>query len=197
MSPEDRVAEILDFTAELVSSQGVASLSVEKIGKAAGISKSLVYSYFPSITELLQALHHREMKSLRAKQFQAAERANTLEQLVRGITHEYLTYIEERGMLIYRLQSEPSVAIAGGPTDYSLDTSVKYLADMLAKLFDLPPEVAEPAVEISFGLPDAAGRYLDEKKCDKQTIEDITVAMIIGSITAIKDDFDVKFKPLR
>ncbi|TQV78775.1 hypothetical protein FKG94_12195 [Exilibacterium tricleocarpae] len=57
---------------------------------------------------------------------------------------------------------------------------------------EVPMRQARPAVDISFGLPAAAGCYLDEKKADRQTIEDIIVTMTTGSITAIKEGFDVK-----
>lgn len=197
LSPEARTAEILDYTADIVAQEGVAAVSVEKIGKAAGISKSAVYSYFPSTRDLLQALYTRELKALRRRQSEAAERADTLEQMVRFVTHAYLTYIQEKGLLIYRLQSEPSVAEVGGPTDFSRNAAVSYLAEIMHKNFNLPLSIAVPAVDISFGLPDAAGRYLDANHSDLQLIEDITVAMIIASIMAVVDGYDVKFKPIR
>lgn len=197
LSPEARTLEILEHTAKIVSNEGVAAVSMDKISKAVGISKSLVYSYFPSTTELLKELYSREMRLLRKLQNDAAVNANTLEQLVRQVTHVYLNYIEEKGLLIYRLQSEPSLAEIGGPSDFGKDQSVKFLADIMNKSFDIPMSIAIPTIDISFGLPDAAGRYLDQKKADKQTIEDITVAMILGSISAIKDGFDFKFKPIR
>lgn len=196
-SPEARASEILDHAARIVSTEGVAGVSMEKIGKAAEISKSLVYSYFPSTTELLKELYAREMKSLRSLQAEAAKNANSLEQLVRQVTHVYLNYIEENGLLIYRLQSEPSLANVDGPSYYDKDGAVRYLAEILCKLFDIPMSLALPTIDISFGLPDAAGRYLDENHADRQTVEDITVAMILGSIMAVKDSYDVKFKPIK
>jgi AcrR family transcriptional regulator len=197
LSPEARISEILDHTAVIVSSEGVAAVSMEKIGKAAGISKSLVYSYFPSITDLLKKLLHRELKELRAKQTEAAENADTFEQLVRAVTRVYLLHIEERGLIIYRLLSEPSVAEGAGPTHYGREAAVHYLADIVHKVFDLPMHVAIAATDISFGLPDAAGHFLDRKKADRQMIEDLTVSMIIGSVKMVKENYDVMFKPIR
>ncbi|BFM18491.1 hypothetical protein R50073_46740 [Maricurvus nonylphenolicus] len=197
LSPEARIAEILDHAAAIVSSEGVAAVSMERVGKEAGISKSLVYSYFPSNTELLKALLQRELQELRRKQTRASLRAETFEQMVRGITREYLAHIEQRGLLIYRLQSEPSVSGGGAITDYGRDASVQYLAEIVHRVFDIPMSIAVPATDISFGLPDAAGNYLDEKKADRQTVEDITVAMIIGSVKALKDNYEVSFKPIR
>jgi hypothetical protein len=56
--------------------------------------------------------------------------------------------------------------------------------------------VAVPAMDISFGLPAAAGHYLIRHDVSRQTIEDITVTMIIGSVEALKQKYDTALKPL-
>ena len=76
LAPEERRSLILDHTAEIVARDGVAQLSIEGIGRAAGVSKSLVYAYFPNLTALLSDLYGREMRRLRKQQMQAAETAN-------------------------------------------------------------------------------------------------------------------------
>jgi AcrR family transcriptional regulator len=196
LSPEQREQEILKYTASVVSQKGVFAVSIEQIGKALGISKSTVYAYFPSTTDLLQALYKQEMKSLRAAQHKAVLNAATLEQLVRGVTNEYLNYINEKGLLISRLQSDPSLSDVGGLTEYGRDVAVNYLAEVISKTFDIPMALATPAVDISFGLPEAAGQCLNRKVTDKKTIEDLTVTMILASIQAIKDGYDLKLKPI-
>jgi hypothetical protein len=57
--------------------------------------------------------------------------------------------------------------------------------------------VAYPAADISFGMPAAAGHYIIRHDVNRQTIEDITVAMIIGSIDGVKRNYDTAFKPLK
>jgi len=196
-SPEKRKALILDHTAEIVAREGVAQLSVERIGKAAGISKSLVYAYFPNLTELLRALYQREMRRLRRAQAAAADSAGTFEELVRSITHVYLSYIDSRGLLIERLQAEPSVSEMHDPTDYGRDKAVDYLTDIVVRHFELPREIARAATDISFGLPASAGSYLYRHELDLKTLEDVTVAMIIGSIMNLKSEFMIRRQPLR
>ncbi|MFM5894471.1 MAG: TetR/AcrR family transcriptional regulator [Novosphingobium sp.] len=196
LDPATRRALILDHTAEIVAREGVAQLSVEHIGKEAGISKSLVYAYFPNLTELLRELYQREMKQIRRAQAAAAGSAVTFEDLVRSITHAYLTYMDQRGLLIERLQAEPSVSEAHDPTEYSRDRAVDYLAEIVAKHFDLPEDVARAATDISFGLPASAGAYLQRREIDLATLEDITVAMILGSISNLKNEFMLRRKQI-
>ncbi|GAB5379615.1 MAG: hypothetical protein Alis3KO_30110 [Aliiglaciecola sp.] len=197
LSPEVRKNLILDSAAEVVEAEGVSALSMDKLGKAAGISKSLVYAYFPSTKELLQTLLRREHKRLRKLQNDAVHSAETFEQLVRRMTKTYLTYMDERGLILDRLAAEPSLAEQGDPTEYGREAAVEYLAIMINENFGIDMDVALPAVDISFGMPAAAGHYLTRHEVSRQTIEDITVAMIIGSIEAVRNKYETSLKTLK
>ena len=196
-SPAVRRQMILDETAKIVASDGIAQISMEQVGKEAGVSKALIYNYFNNVTELLSELLERELKALRRLQAEAAEKAETFEELVRGITHQYLKYIDKRGLIIERLQSEPSLSKHGDPTDYGRQAAVDYLANIVSKHFDLPIEFARAATDISFGLPASAGGYLLRSNMDRQEIEDLTVSMIIGTMVSARNDYLAKQQKLR
>ena len=68
LAPEARQSLILDHAAEIVARDGVSALSMDSIGREAGISKSLVYNYFPNTTDLLRQLLQREWRRLRRLQ---------------------------------------------------------------------------------------------------------------------------------
>lgn len=190
LSPLERQQSILDHTANIVTSEGISAVSMERVGREAGISKSLVYVYFPSQTDLLRALLIRELKTLRLRQKAAAESAKTFEQVVRNVTHVYLAYIKERGLLLQRLQHEPSLAKGqANPTDYGRDSAVHFLAQMVAQYFDLPLKIAKPATDISFGLPATAGQYWDRHDIAFEVLEDLTITMILGSVQAVADRY--------
>lgn len=188
---------ILDHAAQLIADEGVSAVSMERLGKRAGISKALVYNYYPSVTGLMHELLNREFRYLRKLQFEAAESADTLEQLIRRVTNVYLSYIKEHGLLLERLMAEPAVTNYSDPTKYARDGAVEYLAEILSANFGIDMEIAVPVVDISYGLPAAAGQYLIHHDTDIQTIEDITVTMIIGSIEAIQKKYDISLKHLR
>ena len=197
LSPERRKDLILDQVADIVASEGVSSLSMDRIGREAGISKSLVYAYFPTIKDILKTLLRREYKRLRDLQDEAAQSAETFEQLVRRVTTTYLTYMDERGLILDRLAAEPNIAEMSDPTEFSRETAVKHLAKIVHDNFGIDMDIALPAVDISFGMPAAAGHYLIRNEVSRQTIEDITVAMIIGSIEALARRYQVSFKPIK
>ena len=68
LDPAERRALILDHTAEIIAAEGVTAVSMERIGREAGISKSLVYNYFSNLTELLRELLERELRHMRCLQ---------------------------------------------------------------------------------------------------------------------------------
>jgi AcrR family transcriptional regulator len=178
LSPKARRNMILDCAAKLVAGEGVSAVTMERLGTEAKISKALVYNYFPSVTLLLQTLLTHEYSHLRRVQLEAAESAETLEQMVRRVTKVYLSYISDGGLIIERLSLEPSVANSGDPNKYGRDPAVNYFAEILCDNFNLDIEVARATTDISYGMPTAAGQYLIHNDINLQTIDDITVAMI-------------------
>jgi len=197
LPPEARKSMILDHAANLIAEEGVSAVSMERLSREAGISKALVYNYFPSVTALLQTLLTREYRHLRKLQLEAAESADTLEQLVRRVTNVYLSYIKENGLLIERLAAEPTVTDSGDPTGYGRDAAVTYLAKIISDNFQIDMDIALPVTDISYGLPSAAGHYITHHETNIQTIEDITVTMILGSLESVQKKYQTTLKPLR
>lgn len=185
---------ILDKVAEIVSSEGVSCVTMERVCKEADISKTLIYKYFEGPIELLRELLERELEALQLLQYKGAEEARTFEELVRSSTSIYLNYIAEKGLIIERLQADPAVSQGGNPTHYGRSTSVEYLAPRVAEHFGLPLEVAKAATDVSFGLPAAAGEYLLRGKMERQDLEDLTVSMIIGSIVMARNEYIARKK---
>ena len=197
LDPQQRRSLILDCAANLVAKDGVSVISMDTVAQAAGVSKSLVYNYFPNLNELLSELLERELRHLRREQSEAAENATTFEGLVRAVTHVYLKYIDERGLIIERLQHEPSVSDGHDPTDYSRDAAVNYLAEIFSKHFELPLDLMRAATDISFGLPATAGSYLLRNNMPRQELEDLTVTMITGAVMAVKNAHTLNQRKLR
>ncbi len=187
---------ILDQAADIVARDGVSAVTMERICREADISKSLFYTYFDGLTELLRELLLREFKTLRRQQIAATERSKTFEELVRNVTHVYLNYISERGLIIERLQADSTVTSLIDPTYYGRDVVIDNLAPMVTKLFGLPNQIARATIDISFGLPAAAGEFLLRGEMEKQEVEDLAVSMIIGTFLRVRNDYVSKVQTL-
>ena len=177
---------ILDHAAKLIAKEGVSAVSMETVSNEAGISKVLAYKYYASVTILLRALLTREYGYLRNLLWVAAKEAETLEQLVRQTTKVYLAYIEEHGLLIERLEAEPAVINYGDLPERGHAETIMYLAQILHDNFDIGTDLALPIAEISHGLLTAASHYIVHNETKRQTVEDITVTMMLASLESIQ-----------
>ena len=177
---------ILDHAAKLIAKEGVSAVSIETVSNEAGISKVLAYKHYASVTILLRALLTREYGYLRNLLWVAAKEAETLEQLVRQTTRVYLAYIEEHGLLIERLEAEPAVINYGDLPERGHAETTMYLAQILHDNFDMGTDLALPAAEISLGLTTAAAQHIIHNDTKLQTVEDITVTMMLASLESIQ-----------
>lgn len=188
LSPEARRELILDATATVVTNEGVSAVSMERMGREAGISKALVYNYFPNRNLLLQALLMRETRSYQAHQIQAAEAAHDIDSMIRVTTRAYLDHVAEKGVLIERLMNEPAIAEAMSDIEREgRRQTVAYLASRLNADFAMPDAIARMMVELTLGLTGAGGAYLDRSGCDIDLLEDMLVTMIKANVIAVRE----------
>ncbi|MDZ4317880.1 MAG: helix-turn-helix domain-containing protein, partial [Phenylobacterium sp.] len=110
LTPEARRDQILDRAAELVLADGLAAISMEGVARAAGVSKGLVYNYFPDRQALFAALLQREQRDLNDRGMRGALAASDFADLIRRTTGLYLRQTEARGALIAALLADPGVA---------------------------------------------------------------------------------------
>lgn len=186
LAPEARAAQILDAAARLLLSEGFTEVSMERLGREAGVSKALVYNYFPNRNELLRALLLREMGLMRESQTVAVKAAETFEELVRRTTRLYIENMKSRGALLRKLWAEP--AVAGSLAEENLrgrDEAMRYLARRVSREYGLPREVALPAVDMQMAMTEAAAQHLAQSHDDVDFATEICVTLLLGGLDAL------------
>lgn len=190
LAPEERSQLILDAAAQIVVNEGVSAVNMDRLGRDAGISKALVYNYYPNRSELLRALLLREVRVYQAQQLSAAESAPDVESLIRITTRAYLDHIAKKGVLIERLMSEPSIAEGMGEMErQGRARTVEYFAIKLKEGLSMPIELARMMTELGMGLTGAGGAYLDRTGCNIDLLEDMIVSMLMANFSAVEKDY--------
>jgi AcrR family transcriptional regulator len=175
-------------TAQLVTTEGVSAVSMERVGREAKISKALVYNYFPTRNLLLQALLMRENRAYQIQQIKAAETASDLETMVRATTRAYLDQVAAKGVLIERLMGEPAIAEAMGEIELiGRQQAIDYLLSRINANKALSEPLARMMVEVGLGITGAGGAYLDRTGCDIDLLEDMVVDMILASLRVTQE----------
>ncbi|MCI3131932.1 TetR/AcrR family transcriptional regulator [Phenylobacterium aquaticum] len=185
LSPSDRQDSILDHAAALIMAHGLSGVTMDGVAAAADVSSALMYHYFPSRTRLLEAVLRREYAGLHAAQAIENAQANDFNDMVRRMTALSLKQSEERGLLLERLFSEPAVVAAFEEENASdRKAAVRFLARRLARAHGVTEAQAEPIVELCMGITGAAGAHMVRAGVSRESLQDLTVSMILAAIDA-------------
>lgn len=186
LAPEVRRDLLLDAAARIVSQEGVSAVSMERIGREAGVSKPLVYAYFPNRNDLLCALLRREYPAFQRVPTASADEAKSFEAIIRKTTRAYLDHVAEKGVLIQRLMNEPAVAKAVADEQlHGREATSRYFGQQMARAFAIDEEQAAVISDILMGLTGAAGQHLFRTGDDIQKLTDLVVRMIMAAVREV------------
>lgn len=183
LNPQVRKAQILDTTAVLVLEKGLASLTMADIAAAADVSKALIYTYFPNMTELLHAVYVRETALLNRQHLDALKAPHRFEDMVRVTARISRQTTDERQALVSRLATDPLLASRVAKDERRNRASVvQFLTKEITGTFNLSPELATKATRLALRFePDAQLSAQAEEELD-----DIWGAMIVGAMTELE-----------
>ncbi|MCO4089108.1 MAG: TetR/AcrR family transcriptional regulator [Limnohabitans sp.] len=186
LAPQERAGQILEFAAKLILEEGFNEVSMERLGREAGVSKALVYNYFPNQNDLLKSLLEREIEVLNKRQLEQARQAKDVPDLLLRTTRTYVEHVKERGALLQRLLSESSVARSIAIQYLEDQEQAKsYLARRVAKEYGLSDDTALTAVDMQMVLTEATARHLSRTNHDIESAVEIYVTMMIGGLEAL------------
>ena len=193
LAPEARREQILDEAARLILDEGLYAVSMERLARDVGISKGLVYNYFPDRNALLTALLSREQAELRDRGMAEALKAESYVDLIRQTTRLYLEQTRDRGALIAALLSDPSVAkLMEEESRADRDRTVRYFVRATRKAYDLPLPLAIAAVELFSAVTDRAGKLVAEGLVDVEAATELCVELITGGLAGLNRDRPLK-----
>jgi AcrR family transcriptional regulator len=186
LAPEERAGQILDFAARLIIEDGLTELSMERLGREAGISKALIYNYFPNRNDLLRALLEREMEVLRERQREQTRAATDFRDLVYRTTRTYVAQVRERGALLQRLWAEPAVARSVADQNVrKREEALRFMVHEVVKVYKLPKDVATSAVDMGMVMTEAAAQQRPSSRNDVDFATNICVSLLIGGLEAL------------
>ena len=193
LTPEVRRSLILDEATKLVIEKGLSAVSMEEVGRLCGISKGLVYNYFPSRDQLLAALLLRDQNELRDRGMQTALQAKSFADLIRQTTRVYLEHTKQRGALVQALLSDPSVAqLMDEENRQARDRTIRYFVREGRRQYDLTLPIAIAVVDMLMAVTDRAGKQTAAGTLDIDTAEEMCVALITGGMERLSERLNAR-----
>jgi AcrR family transcriptional regulator len=187
MSPEARRKSIVEAAVDLILQTGHSSCTLEQVAEHAGISKALIYRYFPRREELLGAIMQNEFQALSGRGLDNVPRDAPVEQVIRGTVERALRYYHDHGPILRLLSSDPSVVeLAQRGNRSSRTRTTDYFVKTLRKHYGVPKDVALIAVTMVVNAPIHSMRYLQREKVDIDRTVEVWSEFIVGGWEALQ-----------
>lgn len=182
LKADERRRQLLERGAELFASHSYDELSMREIAKALGISKPLLYHYFPSKRAFFQATFAQGAEDLRARTEPDPD-LPPLEQL-RGSLEAFLELIDENALTYRKLmQSVSSIPELREIVD---EVRTRTAAQILDGLYpDGTPSKARVAVSGWLWFMDGAClNWIEHRDISRDELRDLLLGTLLGALTA-------------
>jgi AcrR family transcriptional regulator len=182
LQPEERRRQLLERGAELFAHHSYDELSMREIARNVGISKPLLYHYFPSKQAFFEATLTQAATELRAR----TEPDPTLPPLdqLRGSLEAFLELIDDNalayGKLMQSLSSVPEVRELVG------EVRTRTAARILEGLYpDGAPPKARAAVHGWLWFMDGAClNWIEHRDLSRAELHDLLLGTLLGALAA-------------
>jgi len=189
---DQRRQELLDAGAALFAERSYEEISMRDIAQAAGVSKPLLYHYFPSKTELFKAAVAENAAELQAT-IEPQGDAPPLEELTRSLDR-YLAWIENHARTWAKLMQ--SAAALPEARELIEGFRRRTLELVLAQLTDTrePRPALRAAIKGWLGYMDAVVLdWAESKDLSREKLRDLLVAAFVATL-AVAEQIDPKIR---
>lgn len=182
LSPEDRRNQILDCARQVILEHGLSTLTMERLATQAEVSLPLIYKYFDTRLQLLQALLIREYEAF-TKSFVTAETSHgSYRDALRSYIDANFQQFSDGDILgILLAQADVRKVV----DDRARSRSAPFLIKELANEFAILPRWAEKIVVMASGASIAAAEHYNQVG-DRDAQIDQTVTFILGGIEVLR-----------
>lgn len=186
LTRDERRAHFLDMAAQIITEQGVESLTMEGIAARAGVSKALGYRYFTNRADLLIALMDREDADYDARTLAALEGTQTLDEKLRGILDVFLDTVAERGLSVGTLMQSK---LLEGPVEERRRAReaqiVEFIAELIRSEYPMPRRTAiTTAAVLLAGAQGLVGVWITQK-WSRREVSEVFVQACTGAVERV------------
>jgi AcrR family transcriptional regulator len=183
MQVDDRRRQLLERGAELFATHSFAELSMARIAREAGISKALLYHYFPSKQDFFVATLQQGAQEI-ARRTQPDPDLPPMEALA-GSLDAFLGWIE-KNELAYRklMESVGSVPEVQALLDEIRNSTSSRILEGLGAGDPPPPKMRAAARAWLWFMDGAILDWLEHRDMTRTDLRELLVGSLAGSLTA-------------
>ena len=183
MHVDDRRRQLLERGAELFATHSFAELSMARIAREVGISKALLYHYFPSKQDFFVATLQQGAQEI-ARRTQPDPDLPPLEALA-GSLDAFLGWIEENELAYRKLmESVGSVPEVQALLDEIRSSTSARILDGIGAGDPPPPKMRAAASAWLWFMDGAILDWLEHDDMTRTELRDLLLGSLAGSLTA-------------
>lgn len=187
MAPHARSKAIVEAARGIVLREGLASMTMERVADAAGVSKGLIYAYFPNLKAVLREVYARESRALGRQHMAVLAQPLSFEEMARATAQINRSSARDKQLLIKRLSADPTVVEAMETVRSEDKQSVlNVLVKQVTANYAIPDQVARKAVMLALGFDQD-----DAQSQDDEQMDEIWGAMMSGAM----QELERRYKP--
>lgn len=179
---DERRRQLLQLGAQLFARHSYDELSMARIAREAGISKALLYHYFPGKRELFEATLQEAATDL-ARRTEPDPSLPPAEALARSVD-AFLGWIEENERAYLKLMeagSEEVRGLIGGVRDRTAD---RILAGLLGDSAPPPPKARAAVHGWLWFMDGAILDWVEHRDLQRAELKDFLVGALFGALSA-------------
>lgn len=185
LSPHDRRMQLLDCAGRIVLDDGLSKFTIDALAKEAQVSTPLIYKYFDTRIEILQALLGRESEQFSAVLKARLEQATDYAEIVRMFVT--MNFEGARtGSLLSVLFGQPDVRRGLAPAEFNWVNQI--LVEATAQEFGISESLARQIVPMGSAASRAAAERFSRRGEGREQAIDRTVKFILGAFRAVSSD---------
>jgi AcrR family transcriptional regulator len=183
MQVDERRRQLLELGAELFATHSFGELSMARIAREAGISKALLYHYFPSKQDFFVATLQQGAQEI-ARRTEPDPNLPPLEALAASLD-AFLGWIEENETAYRKLmESVGSVPEVKALIDEIRDATSDRILDGLGAGKPQPPKLRAAARGWLWFMDGAILDWLEHRDMTRTELRDLMLGSLAGSLTA-------------
>lgn len=173
--------QLLDCAGRIVLDSGLSRFTIDALAKEAEVSTPLIYKYFDTRIEILQALLVRETERFAEKLKEQLKASGTYEDIVRMFVTINFDSVRA-GSLLSVLISQPDIRIGQGAS--GLDWVNRTLVERTAQEFGFSIAKARQLLPMGSAASRSAAEQFSRTGGDRDAAIDDTVRFILGAFQA-------------
>jgi len=187
LASDVRRDQLLDAAARLAVEQGFLPLPMERLARAANVSKALIYAYYPTQYDLLNALLARELDALSTAGLEAASHGKVLEAVTLDCVMLYFDHVLRWGPLLHILLSDRYlVGRLDRQTMRKRDRMVRRIARLAGRTMRLSAKEIVAGINLILAIPEEAGALAFHRELDLRVARDLCRTLSLSGLAGLK-----------